>query len=237
MPFGGPFISHKEVFSRRSTLEEITEILSGLDPIESLALLCQINADLRLVKREKGAYGSLQSEIAGGMLDDATISQLKKKFPTVHCGDRPLFHTTQILNVMRLAASYCSGSEKPLTLETARYKLGSACLMMNDLFLTEEEKIAISTGEEDSRRSALLTQMLGPFEIVNTQAITHLMYRSRVMYRILLRDERIITRIRKDCGGFDFEKQFLETANISLTTWLFLIFLTYAYLIHYKRAV
>jgi len=234
MPFGGPFISHEEVFSRRSTLEEIKEILFALDPVESLALLCQMNADLRLVKREKGEYGNLQSELAGGMFDDETISRLKKRFPTVHCGDRPLFHTTQILNIMRLAAAYCSGSEKPLAAEAARYKIGSACLMMNDLFLTEEEKVAISTGKEDSRRSALMTQMLGPFEIVNTQAITHLMYRSRVMYRILLRDERIITRIKRNCGGFDFEKQFLDATNISLTTWLFLIFLSYAYLIHYK---
>jgi len=88
--------------------------------------------------------------------------------------------------------------------------------MMNDLLITEREKVANQHCHEDDRRQALTVQLLGPYEIVNTQAITHLVYRSRIMFRILLSDGRILARIRRDCNGFDFEKQFLaETAFLS----------------------
>ena len=39
MPFGGPFISHEEVFGRRSNLAEIKDILSELDLVASLTFL------------------------------------------------------------------------------------------------------------------------------------------------------------------------------------------------------
>lgn len=234
MPFGGPFFSHEEIFDKKSTLEEIRALLCDLDPIPTFALLCQINTDLRLVTRERKQYGALQSEFVGGLLDDDTMARLKLRFAQVHCGDRPVFHPTQVLNLMRLATQICSGNLDPFPDSEARYKVGAACLMMNDLFLTAEEKTAISTGDEDTRRRALMSQMLGPFEIVNTQAITHLLYRSSVMFRILLSNHRVTERIRKVCCGFDFEREFLNITGISLTTYLFLIFLAYSYFLQYQ---
>lgn len=233
MYFGGPFFSYKEIFDRVPTLKEAEGILAQLDPVETAVLLCQMSADVRLSKRKREEFGKMQRELAGGLFDDETIERLKKRFARVHCGDRPVFHSAQILNVLRLAIRHCAGPGKPHSEEASRYKVGTACLMLSDLLLTEEEKVAITTGDEDSRRRALMTQMLGPFEIVNTQAITHLIYRSRIMFRILLRDSRIIARIKRDCDGFDFEREFLALTNISLTTWLFLIFLAYAYLMNY----
>src|SRR5712691_3627043 len=133
MYFGGAYFLYKDVFDRRPALSELRSSLRDLDRAEALALLCQINADLRLSKREKERAGKLQQELAGSLLDDETVARFKERFGSVHMADRPVFHTPQILNDIRLVVQHSSGSEKPLTDTAARYKLGAACLMMNDL--------------------------------------------------------------------------------------------------------
>lgn len=57
-------------------------------------------------------------------------------------GDRPLFHPTQLLNVLRLTVEHSRGKRSPFTEESARHDLGDACLMMSDLMPTEEERRA-----------------------------------------------------------------------------------------------
>lgn len=55
------------------------------------------------------------------------------------------------------------------------------------------------------------------------------MPRLQVMYRILLRDLGVKSRIARECEGFDFEHKFDELVGISLERWLFVIFAIYAY--------
>lgn len=207
--------------------------LRDLDCAEALALLAQISADLRLSKREKEHAGKLQQELAGSLLDDETVDRFKKRFGSVHMADRPVFHTPQILNVMRLVVQHSSGSEKTLTDTAPRYKLGAACLMMNDLLLTKEEEAAIATGPDEQRIQVLMAQMVGPFEVVNTAAITHIVYRSRIRFHVLLNDNRVVQRITNECQGFDFAQEFLRVVGMPLQHWLFLLFAFYAYLSNY----
>jgi hypothetical protein len=236
MYFGGAYFLHKDVFDRRPTLSELQSSLRDLDRVDALTLLCQINADLRLSKREKEPAGKLQQELAGALLDDETVARFKERFGGVNMAERPVFHTPQILNVIRLVVQHSSGSEKPLTETSARYKLGAACLMMSDLLLTEEEEAAIVTGPDEQKMQALMTQMLGPFEVVNTAAITHIVYRSRIMFHILLSDKRLVQRIANECQGFDFAQEFSRVVGMSLSHWLFLLFAFYAYLSNYLHS-
>src|SRR5580693_3982305 len=111
MYFGGAFFLYEDVYDRRPTLSELESALRDLDCAEALALLSQISADLRLSKREKEPAGKLQQELAGSLLDDETVDRFKKRFGSVHMADRPVFHTPQILNVMRLVVQHSSGSE------------------------------------------------------------------------------------------------------------------------------
>jgi hypothetical protein len=105
--------------------------------------------------------------------------------------------------------------------------------MMNDLLLTKEEEAAIATGPDEQRMQVLMAQMVGPFEVVNTAAITHIVYRSRIMFHVLLNDNRIVQRITNECQGFDFAQEFSRVVGIPLRHWLFLLFAFYAYLSNY----
>ena len=233
MYLGGAYFLYKDVFDCRPALSELLHSLRNLDRVEALALLCQINADLRLSKREKESAGKLQQDLAGSLLDDETVARFKERFGSVHMADRPVFHTVQILNVIRFVVQHSIGSEKPLTDTAAGYKLGTACLMMNDLLLTEEEEAAIAIGPDEQRVQALMTQMLGPFEVINTAAITHIAYRSRIMFHVLLNDKRVVQRIANECQGFDFAEEFSRAVGIPLSRWLFLLFAFYAYFSNY----
>jgi hypothetical protein len=63
--------------------------LRDLDREQTVRLLCQINADLRLGERDRGPAAKLQQEICAGFLDDETIDRFKKRFGPVHLADRP----------------------------------------------------------------------------------------------------------------------------------------------------
>src|SRR5438270_10374531 len=116
---GGAYFEYKEVFDRTSTVQEVCSLLETLDSADAIKLLCQINLDLRLVKRDREAAGKLQQEIAGGFLDDETVSRFQARFGPVHMGDRPVFHTPQILNAINLVARHSSGTDKPSTSDAA----------------------------------------------------------------------------------------------------------------------
>jgi hypothetical protein len=164
-------------------------------------------------------------------IDEATLRRLQERYPLSKPEERPLFHPLQILNLLRicLAISTEDPTQTPDTNEELRYKLGSACLMMSDLILSEEEILRITTGTENEQRIQLMTQVLPAFELLNAAKPQHQMLRSNVVFRVLLRDEKVRKDIADKCRGFDFERQFEKTAQISLSKWLGLVFSTYAY--------
>lgn len=234
MYFGGAYFLYKDVFDRTPSLPELQSVLRDLNAVEAVRVLSQMNADLRLVKRERDTAAKLQQELASALFDDETVRRFKERFGPVHMGDRPVFHAPQVLNVIRLVVQHSVGSQDPATDTAARYKLGTACLMMNDLMVTAEEEAAIASSvPEEQRIRALMTQVLGPFEVVNTAAITHIAYRSRIMFHVLLNNPQVVDRIARECEGFDFAREFSRIIGISVEHWLFQVFGFYACLSHY----
>jgi len=233
MALTGRYFLYREVFDRTIEKSELLSVIQDLDPCKAAVVLCLISAELRLAKRDRETVGKVQQDLAGWLLDDATVGRMKERFGTTHTADRPVFHLPQVLNVLRLILEHASGARDPITDQGARYTLGTACLMMSDLYLTEDEHVALSSGTNESRMLAVMTQMLGPFEITNASAITHLIYRSRVMFHDLLSQPSVTQRISRECQGFDFEKEFNRIVGLQLSQWLFLLFTFYSYLFHY----
>jgi hypothetical protein len=171
----------------------------------------------------------LQGFLLRNFLDEDAFRRLKERFPTERLEDRPLFHPTQILNVIRLVLRSCGASDrKPDQNEGDRFKLGAACLMMSDLLQTEEEAQGITQGPDEERMRNLMAQMVSPFEVLNPAKPAHLLFRSYVQFRILLRDPVVRQNISNTCRGFDFARQFEEVAGISLDKWVTLVFAAYS---------
>jgi hypothetical protein len=225
-------LEHRDVYDRAARLDELVSLIRDLDATESAILLCQLNADLRLVKRDRDAVAKIQQDIAGGMLSDETIARLKARFGSANMGDRPIFHPVQVLNVLRLTAQYSKGNRSPFSDNSARYLLGDACFMMSDLMATTTERLAIKSRDADNVMNSLMIQLLAPFELLNTADISHVAYRSRIMFKELLKKEEILARIRNQCEGFDFEREFARVTNVGLSQWLSLLLAFHAYLSH-----
>jgi hypothetical protein len=224
------YFEFREVFGRAPTSDELASLLEPLGMVESVALLCQMNADFRLAKPGRDSMAKLQREMAGGLLDDETIDVLKRRFGHEHAADRPIFHPVQMLNVLTLVLRHSRGSEDPFVSDDAKYRLGKACLMMSDLLLSAEERAALASG--DITR-ALVAQSRAPFETQNPPAISHVVYRAQVVVGDVLRSPCVLHRIAAECEGFDLERAFQEIVGMPLKHWLYLLVALYTYFHQY----
>ena len=223
----------REVSDQPATLAALIDLLRDLDREATVSLLCQVSADLRLAGRDKDSVAKLQQEVAGGLLSDELIARFKERFGKLHMADRPVFHAVQVLNVLRLAIEHCAGTRSPITERDARYKLGTACLMMTELMVTEEERSALKRTDKDEMARALMVQVLSPFEIQNPAEMRHVAYRSRIMFSDLLALPEVVNRIASENQGFDFAQEFLRVTGLQLAVWRRFLLGFYAYLSGY----
>ena len=101
--------------------------------------------------------------------------------------------------------------------------------MLNDVLLSQEEESQITAGTDDARRSALMLQMLVPFEITNPPRLRHLLFRSHLLYRVILRDSAVLDDIRRRCRNIDIGAECQKACGLPFNTWLSLIFAVYSY--------
>jgi hypothetical protein len=192
-----------------------------------------MNADLRIAKRDRESVGKLQSELGGSLLDDETLGRLKSRFGNLHTADRPIFHSLQILNLLRLVIQHCIGRDNPMVDDIAKYRVGTAALMMSDFLLNEEDRTSLASGTKENVTQTLMVQASGPFEIQNSAGISHIVYRAQIVFQDLLKRKTVLDRIKKECSGFDIEQEFYRIVGIGLDHWLYLLVAFYAYLLHY----
>ncbi len=235
---GGPYYLYSELFDRKPALQ-VEDILKPFDRVNTVLLLSRVNVHIRHTLQEptRANLAWLQGFLLRNFLDEDTFRRLQKRFPNVKLEDRLLFHPVQILNMLRLALRVCSdaGDRRPDQNENDRYQLGAACLMMGDLLSTEEEVQQIMRGDVDERSKNLMVQMLSAFEVANPARPSHLLFRSLVQFRVLLKNSVVREEIRKTCRGFDLEGRFQEFAGISLEKWLALLFAAYSYFLGRSR--
>ena len=230
---GGAYISYSEIYDRRPDASEVVGLLHGLNRLHTVLLMSRVNAHLRHAMQSPGRdeLNWVQGFLVGNFVDDPTLARLRERFPETVMRDRPLFHPLQVLSMLRLAAANCEGDEQQRPDESAalRFQLGTACLMMNDLLVSEPEELVIAKGAPDERERQLMAQLLTMWEVMNPANAHHLLLRSHVLFRVLLKDEKICAEIRGQCRGFDVEAQFLRIAGIDFNKWLSLVFASYAY--------
>ena len=236
---GGPYHLYSELFDRLPTWEEVADILRPLDRVNTVLLLSRVNVHIRHACQEptRESLAWLQEFLSHNFLDEDTFRRLRERFPAEKSEDRPLFHSVQILNVLRLALELCGDApdRRPDLNKVDRYQLGTACLMTSDLLLTEKETEQITQGSDDERIKNLMVQMLSPFEVANPARPSHLLFRSYVQLHMLLKGGEVCEDIRRTCRGFDFESRFQAVAGISLDKWLVLLFAAHAYFLGQNR--
>jgi|HubBroStandDraft_1064217.scaffolds.fasta_scaffold08261_4 hypothetical protein len=230
---GGAYIAYSELYDRKPGASEVAGLLHGLSRLHTILLMSRVNAHLRHAMQSPGRdeLNWVQGFLVRNFVDDPTLVCLRKRFPGTEMRDRPAFHPLQALSMLRLAAGNCADDEqqRPDENSALRFQLGTACLMMNDLLVSEQEELAIAKGTPDEREVQLMAQLLTMWEVMNPANAHHLLLRSHVLFRALLKDEEICADIRARCRGFDIEARFRGIAEIDLNKWLSLVFASYAY--------
>ena len=133
--------------------------------------------------------------------DEALFEQARQVLGATKTHERVLFHPLQLLNTMRCALLYCQGAdEADGVTDEQRYTVGRCCLMMNDLLVPEEEQQKLTLGCDNSRKAALMTQLLPGFEVANAGHLAHLVQRSTSMFNLLLSDATVNSGIISRSG-------------------------------------
>lgn len=209
--------------------------MKGISLRHAVDALARLNQFVRYSLQEHGRpnFGRIQEVMAAGYLDDDLLSALKLRFSTERCEDRPLFLPQNVLPVFRTAILECDEKRDVDASQddAVRYSFGRACLMMNDLLFTQAEQQALFQGTDDEKTRELISQTISGFELTNAPKADHLMPRLQIMYRVLLKESNVRSRIAQECRGFDFLREFEAQVGISLEHWLFIVFAIYAYFI------
>jgi hypothetical protein len=231
MPKPSTYFTYRELFDRPPTKEELDGLIKGLNAFHTVLLTTRVSAMFRfavwsLKPEDAKALEKFQYWLAAAFLDLETKQRLESRFGAENPARRPVFHPIQFLNVMRLALALANGDEnaRPDTSELHRNQLGTACLMVSDLFLSEEEQQNLKTGSVDDKRRQLMLQWLAPMEISNPTPVRNLLFRSYAMYRIVLGQTELLDRIKRECEGLDIERDFGAQFGIPLMGWLSLVF-------------
>ncbi|MGO8757627.1 MAG: hypothetical protein ACLQG3_05835 [Terracidiphilus sp.] len=229
----GVCFTFSELFDRHPTVGELIETVRGIPLKHAVHVILAMNLFVRFAMQEnrKVNFGRVQEFLTAGHVDDETLGLLKSRFPTARCEDRPIFLPQNILAILRIAIANCDPAPEPDETEDARvrYAVGRACLMMNDLLFTPADGASLNTGTEAQRRVALMAQTIGGFELTNPTRPDHLMPRLHIMFRILLNDPNVRSRISQRCRQFDFLREFESRVGISVERWVFVVFSIWAY--------
>jgi hypothetical protein len=228
MPTARIYIRYSDLYDCRPNADQLRELLRGLNAFSTVLLLSRVSTMLRhaALSPNKQDSGSLQRWFAMAFLDKDTKMRIERRFGSQNAAHRPVCHSLQLLNIIRLALIYSEGDEaaRPDQSDDHTHKLGTACLIMNDLLVTAEEVQNISAGTHDERRMQLMVQSLAPIELDNPTPLRNLLFRSYVMYRVALEDSALLARIRSECGGLDISKEFEQITGMPIMTWLSLVF-------------
>jgi hypothetical protein len=233
------YITYRELFDRVPETTEVSDIFAGLNGFSTVLLASRLNIMFRQsVSSEKdGDFREFQQWFAAAFLDSETRQRLAARFASQNPERRPVCHPQQLMNVIRLALFSGEGKEdaRPDISQTHRHQLGTACLMISDMLVTEAEGIEIQTGTTDERRRKLMTYMLAALEISKPTPFRNLLFRSYATYKIALQDPQLLKTINQECKGLDFEKKFEEVVGTPLMGWLSLIFGVHMALTRYGR--
>jgi hypothetical protein len=230
MAFRGAFVTYSELFDTMPGQEELLATVRHLSLERAMLILSHVNLTLRhAMDAETDNFGKLQVMLAETFCDEETKRRFRERFAFKRAEERPLLVPIECLNAMKAVVGEAIELDPVPLDEILQHHIGKICLMIGNLLLRKEEKEQIETGDKDSRRLALMVQMLAPFEMGNPVRSHRLVLRYQRMYRTVLQQTNVKNRISRECGSFDFDDVFKRLTNISLERWLHSIFVIHGY--------
>jgi hypothetical protein len=226
-----PYVTYKELFDRVPTKDELNGIMKGLNAFNTVLLASRLNTMLwhSMLSRNPQDINSLsdfQHWFAGMLFDEDTHQRVSARLGAQSPELRRVCVPLQLLNIIRLALSIAEGDDNacPDSSRPHTYQLGTASLMVNDLFVTQQEQENLKKGSIDDRRKQLMLQFLAPTEVSKPTPLRNLLFRSYATYQIVLRDPLLVSRVKKECGGLDIERDFETLLGIPLMGWMSLVY-------------
>jgi len=162
------------------------------------------------------------------LLDEHLFELVRQKFPRESAVTRPVFHRQQLLTLARrvLEVSPDYGADNPFESVEARHRLGSACLLMNDLLVSpDQSERLLRELEHDPALEELLTQWLPVSELMNPPDEVHSLVRAHQFIKII-NDHFSAVVIS---SGEHLLDVFDRVNGISLDAHLALVYCIYAY--------
>ena len=225
------YLTYRELFDRRPLNDEVFRAIESMHSFHTVLFASRLNALFRhsnwnALSKSDQAPERFQYWAASVLLDRETKQTLEYRLGSQSIEGRPFIHPLQLLQVIRLALTIGHGEDdsRPDNSEVCRQRFGITCLMVNDLFLTEEEERNLTVGNVDQRRQQLMLQLLPSIEISNPTPQRNLLIRAYATYRVILHDPALVETIRNECGGLNIEREFEERMGIALRDWLSLAF-------------
>ena len=137
--------------------DDVVHILTGLNRMKAVLLLSEINLLLALdrFRNEFRQTQELQGFLIANFIDEELLSTLKNRYGRERMDVRQCFHRWQILTLLKWAILHCqaNGGADPDEDQLARYSLGRAAVMTNDLLMTRGAEDAISPSRLPEKRA------------------------------------------------------------------------------------
>jgi hypothetical protein len=219
------YITHFELTDEPPSEDKLTEILASLERAPAFAMLAMLDLLLSLFYRSLSEPETqrVHDDVTSYLLDDRLFELLRQRFPRESPLTRPLFHRQQLLALARrvLLESPEAAGDNPFETSNARFRLGTACLMMNDhLVSADQTERLLSNIEHDAGLDELLCQWLPVVELMNPPDEGQALVRTREYVKII---EKQFSDLQFSTGE-KLTEVFDRINHISLETHLFLVY-------------
>ncbi|MGH9898851.1 MAG: hypothetical protein ACRD4L_08400, partial [Pyrinomonadaceae bacterium] len=232
MPNTNNPISYSELTGSPPSYDLLREKITALKLEPTFFLLAALNMRLSPFKGDSEKDKRLQDFLIRNLIRDDFSKEVYRAAALGSDHSRPVFHRWQMLMLMKrvlLEAPEDGGGNPNVEVEEgARYDIGDACLMLNDLLFPAEQSERLKNkgieGEHERIYDELMTQWLPPFELNNPP----------VEGLAIARNDEYLNLFEKNSPRFRFangqslDERFIELTGIRLQFYLRRLLCVYA---------
>jgi hypothetical protein len=223
MPIRIP-VFYTDLFEDRPGEAKLNELLAPYQKATTFRLLAMLNTLLSFYDKDEENGHRVQHLLFANLTNEELYERIQNKFKTDSMTRHPIFHRQQLLALMkRLLLKQGDGELDPNSDTEARYQLGLACLMQNDLLNTEEQNKKLEEAKADGEEgvlSELFAQLIVSAELLNPAEVLHAIVRSDEFFNIL---ERRSEEFRFSNGETVLDR-FRRITGLELRRYLWMIF-------------
>jgi hypothetical protein len=217
-------IYYSDFFDTGHDEAEISDLLAPFQKAPTFRLLAMLNTLLSFYGTDEDNAREVQGFLFANLTDEELYKRIQQKFPNDKMTRRPIFHRHQLLALMkRMLLKDADGELDPNHDKDARYRLGLACLMQNDLLNSEEQTKRLEEAKaegEEAVLSELFAQLIVSAELFNPAEVMHAVVRSAEFFNIL---ERRSEEFRFSNGETVLDR-FRRITGLELRRYLWMVF-------------